>query len=389
MKHLLKRTWAEINLDRLAYNVSLLKQQAADKELMAVVKADAYGHGDRMIAAELARLGVTFFGVSNVEEALSLRSAGIKGEILILGATPTEFADVLADQKISQAIFSAEYAQELSNAACAAGVKVKGHLKLDTGMGRIGFRCPGGSVTPDVLKAMQQPGLLIEGVFSHLSVADALDADSIAYTAKQQENFDVIVDALESRGFSFRYIHLQNSAAIMNRSDSHCNLVRMGIAMYGLAPSEAFSNLLPLKPLMELKTTISMVKELPAGESVSYGRSYTANQSVRVATVPVGYADGYHRVLSNKASMMLHGKRAPVIGRICMDQLMLDVSEIPQAKAGDVVTVFGDDLSVDELAVLAGTINYELVCAVSRRVPRVYLKNGSVLDTVDYLLDER
>ncbi len=393
MEAFLKRTWAEIHLERLEENIRLLRSgPSGATELMAVVKADAYGHGDRIIARELSRLGVCCFAVSNIEEAVSLRRAEIQGDILILGATPVEYAGLLAKHQISQAVFSAEYAAALDTAAGAAGVRVRCHLKLDTGMGRIGFIWKPEQTEQDaLLAAARKPNLAVEGVFSHLSAADSPTPDADAYTDMQQACFDQAVRFLKEQGVPLRYIHLQNSAGIIRRADPLCNLMRMGISMYGLAPSEEMRGVLPLQPLMELKTVISMVKEIPAGTAVSYGRTYVADRPRRLATVPIGYADGYHRVLSGKGYMLVHGKRADICGRVCMDQLMLDVTEIPEAQAGDIVTVFGASegafLSVETLAELAGTISYELVCAVSRRVPRRYFRNGVLLETVDYLAE--
>lgn len=394
MENLLKRTWAEIDLDHLAQNIRVIQERVAGKQLMAVVKADAYGHGDHIIAQELNRLGITFFGVSNIEEALSIRGAGVTGEILILGVTPAEFAQTLAKQNITQAVFCTEYARELSAAAEAAGVRIKAHLKIDTGMGRIGFvQQQNADATEEILAVAGLKGLQIEGIFSHFSVADTLDAASEAYTAEQQQSFDTLVNGLRNAGLALPYVHLQNSAGIIRHPDPLCNMVRMGISMYGLSPSPDFAGLLPVKPLMELKTTIAMIKEIPAGRSISYGRTFVSEKPMRVATVPVGYADGYRRALSNRAVMLLHGKPAPVLGTVCMDQLILDVTDIPQARAGDVVTVFGRSgdafLSVEELAALSETIGYEIICGLSRRVPRVYLRDGKPAETVDYLLPAR
>lgn len=392
MKDLLKRTWTEIDLDRLAANVDIIRERANGCQLMAIVKADAYGHGDSVIAPELCRLGISFFGVSNIEEAISLRRAGVGGEILILGVTPPELAQVLAKQNISQAVFCMEYARRLDEAARAAGVCVKAHLKVDTGMGRIGFdvRDDSASAAEELLAVSMFKGLKTEGIFSHFSVADALDAESEAYTARQRACFDAVVRRLQSAGLELPYIHLQNSAGIIRHPDPLCSMVRMGISMYGLPPSREFDGLLPVKPLMEMKTAVAMVKDIPAGCSVSYGRTFVSERPMRVATVPVGYADGYRRALSNRADMLLHGKRARVLGTVCMDQLMLDVSDIPQVKTGDVATVFGRSedafLRVEELAALSDTINYEIICGISRRVPRVYFRGGKPIETVDYLL---
>ncbi len=391
MRNLLKRSWVEINLDHLAENLSVIREQVPNKQLMAIVKADAYGHGDHMIARELNRLGVSFFGVSNLEEALSLRQAEVTGEILILGFTPTEYAEVLASQNITQTVFCKEYAEELNAAAVTSGVRVKAHLKIDTGMGRIGFVQNGTQdATEEILSVAALAGLQIEGIFSHFSVADTTDADSEEYTAAQQQAFDALVIKLQKAGVSLPCVHIQNSAGIIRHPDPLCNMVRMGISMYGLSPSPAFQGLISVKPLMEMKTTIAMIKEIPSGTCISYGRTFCADRPMRVATVPVGYADGYRRGLSNKAIMLLHGKPAAVLGNVCMDQLILDVTDIPQAKAGDTVTVFGRSeeafLSVETLAALSGTIGYEIICGISRRVPRVYIRNGEPIKTVDYLL---
>lgn len=392
MENLLKRTWAEIDLDHLAYNIGLLRTAAgAGKKLMAVVKADAYGHGDQMIAKELAAIGINRFAVSNLEEAIALRQCGISGQILILGATPAEYASLLSEYAISQTVFSADYAKELNTQAEKIGKKLRVHLKLDTGMGRIGFICrPDYQEKDAVLETLRCKYLEAEGIFSHFSVADELDEDALAYSDAQQDSFAEMVRFLQKNGADFQDIHLQNSAGIMRHPVPCCNMVRMGIAMYGLSPSRAFQEMLPLKPLMELKTTVSMVKEVPAGTAVSYGRRFIAGAKTRVATVPVGYADGYHRALSGKGYLLLHGKRANILGSICMDQLMIDVTDIPETRPGDTATLFGRSgdafLSVDTLAELAGTISYELVCAVSRRVPRVYFKSGRPVKVVDYLI---
>ena len=391
MNKLLKRTWAEINLDHLEYNINSLRGcLPKSTDLMAIVKADAYGHGDKAIVTELCRLGIRFFGVSNLEEALSLRNAGADGDILILGVTPAEYADVLAQQNISQSVFCTEYAEKLSQAAATAGVTVKCHLKIDTGMGRIGFvNQLDSDATQEVLSVCKLQNLSFEGIFSHFSVADELSPESLDYTDAQQNAFNSLVQRLQESGIRFHHIHLQNSAGIIRHPNPLCNLARMGISMYGLSPSGDFQDILPVKPLMELKTIVTMVKEIPPGRSVSYGRNFISDRPMRIATVPIGYADGYHRALSGRGKMLLHGKPANILGKVCMDQLMLDVTDIPQAKAGDIVTVFGQSednfLSVDEVASLANTINYEIICDISKRVPRVYLRGGETVEIVDYL----
>jgi len=344
---------------------------------MGVVKADGYGHGDVYIARELAACGVDFFAVSNLEEALSLRRGGISGGVLILGYTPETEASVLAGEGISQAVFSTAYANALSGECVRQGVEVRVHVKIDTGMSRIGIpENDAASSAGEAAAICRLPGLRPEGIFSHFSSADSLDGESLAYTRAQSERFARAVGALSAMGISFPMRHLQNSAGIGFLPQLRWDYARAGIILYGIAPSsESFP--FPLAPVMELKTVVAMVKEIPAGTAVSYGRRFVSSSPMRVATVPVGYGDGYPRLLSGRSHMLLHGRRAPVIGNICMDQLMLDVTEIPGVQMGDEVTVAGRDgdeeVTFAQLAELIGTIPYELVCQVSRRVPRVYL----------------
>lgn len=389
MSEFLKRTWAEIDLSRLDDNISVLKNNLpADTKLMGVVKADGYGHGDRVIARELSEMGVDFFAVSNLAEALSLRRGGIEGDILVLGFTPPSQADVIAAQSITQTVFSMEYAQELSAACEKAGVSVRIHIKLDTGMGRIGIPSEQEDAADRIAAICRLPHLQAEGFFSHLSSADENGPESLTYTALQTQRFQRMQALLKDRGIRFSCCHLQNSAGIAFLPQLHYDYVRAGIVMYGVAPS----NLplpFPLKPVMELKTVISMVKEIPTGTAVSYGRTFVSDRPMRIATVPIGYADGYPRHLSNKGEMLLHGKRARILGNICMDQLLLDVSAIENVRMGDIVTVVGQDgddcIRFDELAALTGTISYELMCLIGRRVPRVYRKAGSTIAVVDYI----
>ena len=390
MKPFYRRTWAQIDLDALQFNIHQIRAQLPDSvQVMAVVKADAYGHGDRMIAQTLEREGVSFFAVSNISEAISLRRGGIDAPVLILGYTPPEAATDLADFRISQAVFSAEYAQMLSEAAAEAGITLNCHIKLDTGMSRIGFDASDAAAAADEIEQIcSLPGLNCCGMFSHFSSADSRDSLSDAYTAMQRSRFDAVRAVLEARGIVFPLYHIQNSAGIAFRESDGMQLARAGIILYGCPPS---GEPLPfaLKPVMSLYSIISMVKEIEPGTSVSYNRTFMAKKPTRVATVPIGYADGYPRTLSNKGYMLLHGKRAPIIGNICMDQLMLDVTDIPEAKCGDTVTVVGTDgaqsLTFSDLAAQCGTINYELMCLIGRRVPRVYCEKGETLSVVNYL----
>lgn len=386
----LKRTWAEIDLDVLGHNYRVIRDRLpAGTEIMAVVKADGYGHHDRFAAMELQTLGVRWFGVSNLDEALSLRRCGVTGKILILGVTPPEKAGVLAAENITQTILSADYAARLSREAEKQGATVEGHIKVDTGMRRIGFFV-GEGIDPaeEIEKVCALPGLSVQGIFSHFSSSDDLTPEGFAFTALQKERFDRLIGELQEKGITFPLRHLQNSAAILNL-DCDYELARAGLILYGMTGDTVPGRELDLHPVMTLRSTVAMIKTVEAGEPVSYSRTYTTAAPTRVATVPIGYADGYLRMFSNRASVLIRGKRAPIIGNVCMDQMMVDVSHIPDAAEGDLVTVVGRDgeeeITFDELAALAGTISYELVCLVGKRVPRVCRKNGKVVDVFDYL----
>ena len=393
MKTFYKRTWAEIDLDALHFNLKQIRGAlGAETEVMAVVKADAYGHGDRMIAQTLEQSGVSAFAVSNINEAISLRRHGVHGKLLILGYTPPEAASDLADYRISQTVFSSEYARQLNAACVADGVTVNCHIKLDTGMSRIGF-CTSDAETAanEIAGVCMLSNLNCCGLFSHFSSADTHDADSDAYTAMQEGRYLAVRDALASRGIRFASCHMQNSAGIAFCKAHDYQYARAGIILYGCPPSGETLPF-PLKPVMKLYSIVSMVKNIPADTAVSYNRTFVSGKPMRIATVPIGYADGYPRLLSNKGFMLLHGKRAPIIGNICMDQLMLDVSDIPNAAAGDTVTVVGQDgnetLTFSDLASLCGTINYEMMCLIGKRVPRVYRSNGETCSVLDYLSEE-
>ncbi len=390
----LKRTWAEIDLDALHQNIAEIRKAIpADTGIIGVVKADAYGHGDWYIASELGKLGVRFFAVSNLEEALSLRRREIEGDILVLGVTPyTRVAD-LARYDITQAVYSSEYARNLSAAAAQAGVSIRCHIKLDTGMGRIGFIVREGLDPLEEIKAVAAlPGLCIEGIFSHFSSADDITPEGAAYTRLQQQRFDRTVEALEQAGLHFRYRHLQNSAGIENERDCHYNFVRAGIIMYGMPVDTKEGCALDLHPLLSIRSVVSMVKTLPAGNCISYGRHYTTDRDRKIATIPIGYADGYLRCMSGKASVLIRGKRARVIGNVCMDQIMVDVTGIDGVAEGDIATIVGHDgedcITFDELAGYAGTISYELFCLIGKRVPRVYFRDGKEVGAVNYILGE-
>lgn len=389
MEDFLKRTWLEINLDAIRDNYHRIRSFVDPAaQIMAVIKADAYGHGVEHSAREMSEAGVDWFAVSNLEEAIQVRRAGLDKPILILGYTPPEYAQQLALNGISQAVFDVRYAHQLSACAEQAGLQVRIHIKVDTGMTRIGFPYrdnveDAGSVD-EIEEACALPGLYPEGIFTHLSCADE-EGEAEVYTRLQYDLFLDMIDRLCRRNLVFELRHCCNSAATIHYPEMHLDLVRPGIILYGMMPSPDWHNPLALHPAMEMKTVISQIKEVPAGVPVSYGRTFVTPHAMRLATVPIGYADGYPRALSGNAQMLLHGQRVPVVGRICMDQCMLDVSALPSAREGDTVTVFGGEITVDELAERAHTINYEIICGISKRVPRIFLRAGEAESMTDYM----
>ena len=379
-----KHCWAEIDLDALLHNYHFIRRHTGGN-VCAVLKADAYGHGSVAVAQALQKAGAAAIAVSCLAEARELRRNGVGGPLLILGYTDPAFADELAALDITQTLFSAEYAAALSAAAAAAGCTVACHLKADTGMGRIGFalRSDFDAAVAEMEACYALPGLRVCGVFQHFAVADSLDGGDIAYTADQHALFARLLARLRADDFAPGVTHCANSAAQLLHPEWRCDLVRAGIVLYGLAPSGQVGDP-ALRPVMRLKAVVTHVKWLQPGQSVSYGRTYTAARPTLAATVSVGYADGYPRRLSGCGVMTVRGQAAPVIGRVCMDQTILDVTDIPGVRPGDEVTVFGPDAApgadtTDTAAEKAGTIHYEIVCGISRRVPRVYLQNGEVV----------
>lgn len=387
MDNYFKRTWAEINLDNAEHNFKVIRKNISDKTKMCcVIKADAYGHG----AIELAKLyesaGADFFAVSNLEEALELRYGGSTLPILILGYTPASYAKELAENNISQAVLSLEYAKELSKSAVSLGVTVRVHLTIDTGMSRIGIMCQDierDDAAGQAFEVFNLGGLEVEGIFTHFAVSDEKE-EGRSYTEHQLGCFNYLVGTLKEKGVDTDKIicHCSNSAAIMDYPQAHIDMVRAGIILYGLAPSGKLKGQLDLKPAMEIKSVVAHIKYIEKGTDVSYGRTFTADKRMKIATVPIGYADGYIRNLAKDAFMIVNGKKAKVVGRICMDQCMIDVTDIDNIEVGDVVTVIGKDggeeISTDDVAAWTGTINYEVVCLVGKRVPRVYIKDNEV-----------
>lgn len=377
--------YVTIDLDAISHNLEAVKQKAG-VPVMAVVKANAYGHGAVQIARQLEGK-CAFFGVSSISEALELRRAGIAAPILILGHTPSSAFSLAVELEIRPAIYSLEGAMALSAEALRQGKTAPFHFSLDTGMSRLGFQ-PTAEAADQCAAAARLPGLFAEGLFSHFATADCAD---LTRAKAQAERFDGFIDLLKQRGLEIPICHMNNSAGLMNFS-CHYDLVRSGIVTYGLYPSqEVDPGLLDIRPALCWYSRISHVKTVPAGRQIGYGGTYTTTAPTVVATVPVGYADGYCRSLSGKFHVLIHGQKAPILGRICMDQLMVDVTGIGEVANGDQVVLVGRDrdqtITVEEIAEAAGTFNYEFICGISRRVPRYYYQDGHLTNTVRYLLD--
>ncbi len=380
--------WEEVNLDNLAYNMSNIRARAKSKEIFAVVKADAYGHGAVEVAPVLLENGATRLSVAVLTEGVELRKAGIKCQINILGYTPeTLFGDVL-EYDLEPVVFGYEYAEKLSKAAAAAGKTVKIHIKVDTGMGRIGF-LPNEESVAEAVKLSKLPNLEVEGLFSHFSTADELNKE---YSQYQWKNYNWFLEKLVENGVKINVRDMDNSAAIMDLPDTNLDGVRPGIIQYGYYPSdEVDKEVLDIKPAMTLKACILHIKTLEAGQYIGYGRKFQTERKSVIGTIGIGYADGYTRMLSRKAKVIINGKFAPVVGNICMDQCMIDLTDVGEVKVGDEVILMGTDgnlkFDADDIAPLLGTINYEVLCMVGRRVPRVYTKGGKVVKVKDMLLD--
>lgn len=378
-------TWVNIDLDAISANFDAICTKAS-APVMAIIKADAYGHGAIPVARLLEKRSA-FFGVSSMAEALELRKAGITLPILILGHTPVEAYPDAIREGIRPAIFRYEDALALSAAATLAGKTASFHFALDTGMSRIGFQITEENAAL-CARIAALPGIYAEGLFSHFATADCADLSRARQQAKAFARFDHM---LKERGINIPIRHLDNSAGIMNFG-CHYEMVRSGIVTYGMYPSdEVAPELLRLQPALKWCSRITHLKTLPAGREIGYGGTYTTTRDTAIATIPVGYADGYRRNLSGKFHVLIRGKKAPILGRVCMDQLMVDVSDIPDAATGDIVTLVGRDgseeISIETIAAQADSFNYEFACGISRRVPRYYLQGGKVVHTVHYLLD--
>ena len=378
-------TRVKIDLDAIARNFDAVRQKAG-VPVMAVIKADAYGHG-AIPVAQLLQDKCSFFGVSSMLEALELRRAGLRTPILVLGHTPVNAFPTAIMEQIRPTIYRYEDALALSEAAQSIGITAPFHFAVDTGMSRIGFQVDAESA--DICaKIAKLPLLRAEGIFSHFATADSAD---LTRAKAQAERFDHFCDLLHQRGVSIPIRHMDNSAGLMN-FDKHYEMVRSGIVTYGLYPSgEVSPELLTLEPALQWLSRVTHLKTLPAGREIGYGGTYTTTRPTVVATIPVGYADGYRRNLSNKFHVLIRGRKAPILGRICMDQMMVDVTNIPDVAVNDRVVLVGkygkEEITMEEISAVADSFNYEFVSGISRRVPRIYTKDGKTVHAVHYLTD--
>lgn len=385
-----ERVFAKIDLDAIAYNLkSIEKKLSPETKIIAVVKADGYGHGAAVIAKEIEESDQVFgFAVATAEEAFSLKRNGIRKPILILGYTFESDYEALIQKQIRFTVYSYDMAEAISKAAGKIGTEAYIHIKIDTGMSRIGYQATE-KAADEIAEIAALPGIVTEGIFTHFARADEKDK---SFARKQLKIFLYMIDMLKERKVEIPFHHCSNSAGIAELGESHMDLVRAGIILYGLWPSEEIQrDSISLKPVMELKSKIIHIKTLEAGRCVSYGGTYQLKEKRKIATIPVGYADGYPRSLSGKGYILIHGKKAPILGRICMDQFMVDITEIPDAKLLDPVTLLGCDegsfLSMEELGSLSGRFNYEFACDIGKRVPRIFFKNNFPYAAKDYFAE--
>lgn len=393
MENLFNRTWAEVDIDNILHNVKVIRQTlTGNSKIIAVVKADAYGHGAVAVAKALEK-ETDMFALSSIDEVVQLRNAGVRGEMLILGYTPSQFADVLLKENITQTVFSYDYIRDIYNALGESGRKLKVHVKLDTGMSRLGFDVQSNETRKQTVEQLKRAvdefsdRLDFEGIFTHFAVSDEPELD---FTDIQFERYKKTVDELKEKGVVFAMHHVCNSAAVINYPQYHLDRCRPGIILFGMLPDKNTRDI-GLRPALSLKAVVSQTRTIEAGMTVSYGRKFTATEKMTLATLPIGYADGYSRLLSNNGEVLIHGKRAKIVGRICMDQCMIDVSDIPDVKRGDEVTIIGRDgdevISATDIADRMNTINYEITCLIGKRVPRVYIKDGKKIGSYSSILD--
>ena len=383
MQSTLRRTWAEIDLDALKYNYTKIREYIGNGvKFLGVVKADAYGHGAVRVAEVLQHSGADYLAVSSIDEAMELRIGGITMPILILGHTPKEQVDRLLCFHITQAVTCMAKAEEYSEAAVKYGGSLKIHIKVDTGMSRLGYICEGDYFehgVDGIVHSMSLPGLETEGVFTHFAVADEPGEDNLAYTQHQFELFTRVIREVEEKsGKKFAIRHCANTGATVDHKEMHLDMVRPGLLLYGYGE---FAHKLGLKPVMALKTVVSTIKIYPANTKISYGGIYETTDRTRIGVVPYGYADGFMRCLSNRYSLMTEEGPAPVRGKICMDMCMIDLTGKDEVGVDSEIEIFGPHNPLENMAEMAGTIPYELTCAVSKRVPRIYIENGEITST--------
>lgn len=381
------RVYAEINLDAILYNIEQMKQRIGkDTMIMGVIKADGYGHGAVPIGRELEQLSVIWgYATATFEEAHILRRNGLKKPVLVLGATFPEQYQEMMKEDIRATVYSLKQAHAMEKAAAEAGGKMTVHVKIDTGLSRLGFQVSK-EAADEIAQIASLPHMVMEGMFTHFAKADARDK---TMAKEQLEKFRQMKNMLSERRIEIPLIHSSNSAAIIDMPEANMSVVRAGISLYGMWPSdEVQKENMDLKPVLSLKSRIIFLKKLEPGRVISYGASYKTSRRQRIATIPVGYGDGYPRNLSNRGYVLIHGKKAPICGRICMDQFMVDVTDIPEAEEGDVVVLVGRDgaeqISMEEIGELSGRFHYEFACDLGKRVPRVYVKGNQITETRDY-----
>ncbi|HCX89858.1 MAG: alanine racemase [Deltaproteobacteria bacterium CG12_big_fil_rev_8_21_14_0_65_43_10] len=375
-------TIAEIDLDAVRFNYEQLRKKVGkETKMLAVVKADGYGHGATFISKELQRLGVDLLGVAISEEGISLRKAGIRKPIIILNGVFKGQIKETIEYNLTPVIFDSNTAQRLSDEGKRVNKRVKIHVKIDTGMGRVGILPK--DIMPFFSKLKDMSNLEVEGVLSHLSTASGDSSEDLDFTSLQLKRFEKCIREIDIMGFSPPLRHIANSAATIDLPPSFCNVLRPGLMLYGAYPSFRFAEKIHLKPVMSLKTEIMQIKSVPAGYSISYKRTFVTQRDSVIATLPIGYADGYNRLLSNRGAALIGGEKAPVVGTVCMDMTMVDVTKVPNVHVGDEAVLIGrqgdKEISADEIADKIGTISYEVFCGVSKRVPRIYIKNGKII----------
>ncbi len=393
MKTMDHRVYATVDLDAIRFNVNSIRQHVNQEaktpvKIMAVVKADGYGHGAIPVSREIEKLNIDYIAVAIYQEGVQLREEGINVPILVLGNTHEDAFDMLIRYDLTQTVYSIQLAEQLNRFAEKCGQPIRIHVKVDTGMGRLGFRLLGQGAeqtVQEIVQLTQWNYLNCEGIFTHFAKADEVDE---VYTKEQVKLFATVLDQLKERGIEFPFVHASNSAGLIEHTYARFNMVRAGIAMYGLYPAKFMNKALELKPALAIHSRIIFVKEVEKGESISYGGVFKTQRPSKIATIPIGYADGYSRALSNKGRVLIRGQYAPIVGRICMDQLMVDVTDIVDVTEGDDVVLIGKSgnqhIYVEELAEHMQTVHYEVLCLIGKRVPRIYIKEKKVVEIMDY-----